>query len=364
VLPRALGSEGDLPLEGPSWRLASYRRGDELRPSGPEVAAWLTLRDGRIRGSGGCRPLRGRYGRMGEAITIRLQGPGRATCAEQTVLVDRGIRQGLSHAASATVIETADGAQLLVSDADDMELLLFVPDDAATLEPGEWRLVRAVVADTAVEADDSLPAVLTFRSSSRSVAERRSSGELVGSSGCNGFIGGYARSGSVLDVAGLQWADAPCPPGLAAQEAAIKAVLGSEAMRIDLPVDGLILTDIQTGDRLEYEAATPLEGSAWRSQGLAAHSARGEPITLRLEDGVVSGWGPCGSYGGEYVTDGRFITIRNLAGPGSCPAARRQRRYFADLAAAVLVERVGTGLRLLDARGRVVARFRPPAAGP
>jgi hypothetical protein len=66
------------------------------------------------------------------------------------------------------------------------------------------------------------------------------------------------------------------------------------------------------------------------------------------------------------VTDGRFITLRDLASVGRdrCRRADVARGLFADLADAVLVERVGPGLRLLDARGRVVARLRPADAGP
>jgi len=301
---------------------------------------------------------------MGEAITFRLRGGRQPDCAEQTVLVDRAVRQGLTRAASAEVMGTSEGVELVVSDADDAELLRFVPDDVALLEPGEWRLARYTIDGTSVDADSTQPAVLTFGATSRSVAERRSSGGLVGSSGCNGFVADYARSGSILDVSRLQLADAPCPPGLAAQEAAIADVLDSEAMRVDLPADRLVLSDIETGDQLAYEAASPLEDTAWHARSPAAPSATADPVTLRLEDGVVSGWGPCGTYGGKYATDGRFLTIRGLAGPPSCPAQRRQRRFFADLTATVLVERVGTGLRFLDARGRVVARFSPAAAGP
>jgi hypothetical protein len=59
-----------------------------------------------------------------------------------------------------------------------------------------------------------------------------------------------------------------------------------------------------------------------------------------------------------------FFTIRGLAGASSCAGLGRQRRFFAGLSSAVLVERLDGGLRLLDARGRVVARFSPAAAGP
>jgi heat shock protein HslJ len=364
-LPRALGTEGRLPLEGTRWRLTTYQSAGGARQAGPEVAAWLTLSDGRLLGSGGCTPLRGRYAHMGDAIAIRPRSSRRLDCVEQTVLVERSLRRALRRATGAAVVNTTEGFELVMSDGADDELLRFVPDDAATLEAGEWRLARSVVDDVSVTVDASQPAVLAFHARSRSVAERRSSGELIGSSGCNGMTAGYSRSGGVLVVSHLEVTDAPCPPRLTAQEATIRSVLDSDALRVDLPPDQLVLSDLDTGDRLEYLAAAPLEGGAWRwREPGTGSSATDEPVTLRLDGGAVSGWGPCGDYVGTYATDGRFLTIGGLAGASSCRGVARQRRLFADLAATVLVERVGSGLRFLDARGRVVARFSPAAAGP
>lgn len=364
-LPRALGPEGRLPLEGTTWRLVAYRRGSGERQPGPAVAAWLTLRDGRVTGSAGCTPLRGRYGRMGDAVTLRLQGAPRPTCARPIALVERALRAGLRRAASATVSDMSGRVELVVRDVDDAVLLRFVPDDVGTLESGEWRLVRYTLAGASVAADATQPAVLGFRARQRSAAERRSSGQLIGSSGCNGIVGRYARAGSVLNVTRLQLADAPCAPGMVAQEAAIRSILESDALRVELPADGLVLSDAESGDRLEYASATPLQGTTWQWRDTGRQPAGAGPVTLRLEEGgLVSGEGPCGAYSGTYATDGRFLTLGDLAGPAECPAAGRQRRLFAGLAATVLVERVGDGFRSLDARGRVVARFSPAAAGP
>jgi heat shock protein HslJ len=190
----------------------------------------------------------------------------------------------------------------------------------------------------------------------------------VGSSGCNGFLGTYARAGDVLRFGELETSDAPCASTLAAQEGTILAVLGGSAAILDLPADRLILAAPESGDRLEYVTTTPLEGTTWRLERLAGSPGRLGVVTLRLSDGRVEGEGPCGGYRGGYATDGRFITFLSVTSElereSSCPRAARERALFRAFADTVLVDRSGPGLRLLDVRGRVVARFSPAGAGP
>jgi len=364
AVPLALAGSGLMPLEGTTWRLAGY--GGGLREPGPEVASWLTLRAGRMTGSGGCTPLRGRYARIGAAIAIQLQRPPRTTCAARSVAVQRAMLAALQRAASAEVVEEGGAHRLVIRDADGEEMLRFEPDDLAPLEGAEWRLAAYVRDGEALPADPDQAAVLALRPERASAAQRRSSGEAIGSSGCNGFVASYARSGDVLRIDGLEATDAPCPEVLAAQESAVLGVLESDPLRLDLPADRLTLTATESGDRLEYVASVPLEDTTWQLERAARAGRPSQPVTLRLADGVISGQGPCGPYGGTYASDGRFITLRDLepSGRAGCPRADVERALLADLAAAVLVERSRPGLRLLDARGRVVARFSTAAAGP
>lgn len=359
--PIALAPDGRLPLEGTTWRLRAYRRG-HLRPPGPEVAAWLSLRAGRVSGSGGCTSLRGGYARMGDAIVVRLRPGARPECAEQTVIVQRAMRAALQVAASAEVVGE-DAAELVIRDRDGVEQLRFEPDDVASLDGAEWRLASYARAGEVVVADPAQVAVLAFHPETTSQAERRSSGEVIGSSGCNGLVGTYARSGDVVDFGELETSGAPCTEALAAQEAAVLAVLESQALLLDLPADRLTLTATDSGDRLEYVASVPLEGTTWQ---LERAPGAPQPVTLRLVDGVVSGEGPCGAYRGAYASDGRFITFRGLSAAGgeSCPQRKAGRAFLARLASSTLIERARPGLRLLDARGRVLARFSPAASGP
>jgi hypothetical protein len=85
---------------------------------------------------------------------------------------------------------------------------------------------------------------------------------------------------------------------------------------------------------------------------------------MRLDDGVVSGEGPCGPYSGTYRTDGVFVAFADLQGSGDedCPRRARQRELFSALERAVLLERDQPALAMLDARGELVARFKRPGA--
>lgn len=363
----------ELPLEGTRWRVRDYLFRGVLRSSGPEVAAWMTLRAGRLEGSGGCTRLRGRYGVMGAALAVAPQATRQGGCAEQTTIVQLGMLDGLRDAATYEIVPSTEafGEQLLLRDAAGQLMLAFVPDDIALLEPGEWLLEAYSVAGERDDADPSQPAVLAFRPARRSAARRDSTGEAVGSSGCNGFLGPYSRHADVLSFGEFERTDAPCSTALSAQQAAIEAVLDSTSLNLDLPPDRLILVSADSGDSLEFVNAVPLEGSTWLLARLPGYEPADGPVTLRLLDGIVSGEGPCGSYGGRYQTDGLFIHFSELGGAqlATCPEQRRERDLLAALERTVVLERTalrGRGqpyLRLLDAKGRVQASFRP-AAGP
>lgn len=362
ILP--LGEDGQAPLEGTSWRLTHYRDG-ELREAGPEVGAWLTLRGGRIRGSGGCTRIAARYGRVGDAIRITDVQNGEPDCAEQTVMVELGLVAGLTRAASAevTAADPTGGSTLTIRDAGGRDLLRFRPDDAGPLTGIDWQLERYGSAEVTHEAVTDAPAVLTFVPSGRvDDVERRSSGDAVGSSGCNGFVGRFSRHADVLSFSELQPTDAPCGPNLAAQEETMLAVLDATALLLELPPDRLILTSADTGDWLELASSAPLEGSTWILARVAGRPAPDDTVTLRLDDGILGGEGPCGPYEGRYATDGRFITFSELGGAGDadCPERRLEGAMLSALRNAVVIDRTRSQLRFVDAAGQVRAAFTRP----
>lgn len=353
-----------LPLEGTTWRLREFIWRGTQRTVGPEVAAWMTLRAGSLRGSGGCDRLRGRYGRMGDVIRVRSLGAPATTCAEQTVLVEQAMIEGLRKASRFSIVssEARLGAELVLRDQEGTETLRFMVDDVGSLTAESWLLTSWTVGGRTQPASTSQAAVLAFEADGGSRLRRQWEGNVVGSSGCNGIVGIYARDADLLRFRDLETTAAPCPSDLAAQEAAMLALLGSSAVQLDLPPDRLVLTSSETGDRLDFVTSTPLEGSTWLLSAVRGQADADTPVTLRLEGGLVTGEGPCSSYSGSYVSDGIFISISDLhhARAMDCPARTQQRALLQALERALLLDRDQPQLRLLDPAGSVVARFKRP----
>jgi heat shock protein HslJ len=185
-------------------------------------------------------------------------------------------------------------------------------------------------------------------------------GEVVGSTGCNGLVGEYFRSADVMSFGELERTDAPCSPALQAQEAAILGVLDATSLSLQLPPDRLILTAHGSGDSLELSSASPLEGTTWLQSRLPEAPAPDSTMTLRLDAGRATGQGPCGSYSGSYASDGVFLTFADIVGSDDeeCGMSRTEKALLAALRSTVMVDRARPELRLLDAAGRVLARFK------
>ena len=185
---------------------------------------------------------------------------------------------------------------------------------------------------------------------------------MSGTTGCNGVVAEFFRHSRVLSFGPLELTDAPCSDELAAQEAAMAAVLDATAIRLELPADRLILTSADSDERLELVSGTPLEGTTWWLERTGFGATDGERYTLRLEDGLAGGEGPCGRYSASYVTDGLFITFSDAKGArdAGCPELRTERALISGLRRAVRVERGPERLALRDARGIDVLTFGRP----
>lgn len=353
-----------LPLEGTTWRLRQFDRRGVERTVGPEVAAWMTLRAGSLQGSGGCDRLRGRYGRMGEIIRIDVRDGAATDCEEQTSLAELAMVEGLREAFSFEITPAAASLDttLILRDGEGVAVLRFEVDDIGSLTDETWLLMSYTVDGQTRPASTSQAAVLTFAADGGSRPRRQGQGTMVGSSGCNGIVGVYARNADLLRVRDLEVTPAPCPSGLAAQEEAILAVLESSAVNLELPPDRLVLTSTDTGEQLGFVTTTPLQGSTWLLAAIPGRPDTETPVTLRLEGGLVTGEGPCGPYRGRYATDGIFIRFGELSGSGveGCPERKLQRGLLAALERTVLLDRDQPQLQFLDARGEVQARFRRP----
>ncbi len=172
----------------------------------------------------------------------------------------------------------------------------------------------------------------------------------------------FYRHANVLSFSQLDRTDAPCTPALAAQEAAIVSVLDATSLTLALPPDHLTLTSGDTGDSLDFVSSRPLEGSTWLLATGPWYSPGADAVTLWLNDGALTGEGPCGSYSGRYVTDGLFISFTDVMGSGDdeCVDPQIERMLLAALRSTVILDRDQPQLRMRDARGGMTAAFMPP----
>jgi heat shock protein HslJ len=314
----------------------------------------------RLRGSGGCSAIDGRYGRIGAAITFRLHQSKTGACAEQTALVQRSMLDGLRRASSFDVIAGADARadRLVLRSVAGVELLRFRLDDIGGLDQADWQLTGYTSEGRVMDASSEQPAILALRPTQVDLGQRSAAGAVTVSTGCNGVVTEFRRRADLLTFGDLQRTDAPCTPALAAQEEAMVSVLQAATMTISLLPDELVLTS-DTGERLIFASQRPLEGTTWLLQTDLDREGRSDAVTLWLEDGAARGEGPCGSYSASYLSDGLFITFTHAAGAdaASCRDGKSQRKLLAGLRAAVQVERAPSGVRLIDASGRVALRF-------
>ncbi len=363
--PLARQPDGRLPLQGTPWRLVSYvDRGREAVP-GPEVAAFIEFGPRFHVGSGGCSRIEGEYGVNGAALRVRLKQLDERACAENQALVQQAVEGGLRRAAAydieASATELDD--QLVIYSVTGEEVLRYAVDDLTLLEGPEWRLESYTVDGRAVPSSEEMPGLLSFQPNADAFYKRRQSGPLSGTSGCNAIVAEFSRHADVLSLSELTLTDAPCTDELAAQEAAMTAVLGATAIRLDLPADRLVLTSTDTDERLEFVSQTPVEGTTWWLERTAADgSIGGQRITLRLADGVASGEGPCGPYAAAYVTDGIFVTFAEARGARDedCSELRTERALISGLRRSVVIERGTDRLAFLDAQGNQALSFARP----
>ena len=225
-----------------------------------------------------------------------------------------GLRGAFAFEIAAAAGIPGDGA-LVLRDGEGVAVLRFAVDDVSSLTDETWLLTSYTVgrADPAC-LHRARPPCWHSRPMGDRACAGEGQGDTVGSSGCNGIVGVYARDADLLRFRDLEVTPAPCPADLAAQEAAILAVLESSVVSLDLPPDRLVLTSADTGERLEFVTSTPLEGSTWLLAAIPGRSDTETPVTLRLEGGIVTGEGPCGPYRGRYATDGIFIRFHEVSG--------------------------------------------------
>jgi heat shock protein HslJ len=228
------------------------------------------------------------------------------------------------------------------------------------LERTTWILDRATIDALVDGAPAETRATIRFED-----------GEVGGVAACNHYGGTYELGdGGAIAISVNSMTEMACAEPLMALETAIVDALGRvDAYRVTR--DELVLEGDGPSMAFAAERSLPLEGTAWRLDGIASGGdtvssvLAGTEVTATFDaTGHVGGSGGCNEYGGSYETDGREITFGEIASTliGCPPDVSEQEGAFLDaLGRAASFDIQGSVLTLLDEDGRFLLSF---VAGP
>jgi heat shock protein HslJ len=202
-----------------------------------------------------------------------------------------------------------------------------------SLEDTSWRLIHLPEGEDVSDLGKGAPTV-TF-----------SDGRVHGFSGCNQFMGAYTREGDTLvlgQMAGTMMACAD--PRIESLERQFLAALSGRLV-VSITDAGLQLAPEGGGAPLQFKpaAAPRLEGVAWEVAGFnngrqaVASPILGSSITLKFEDGTVSGSAGCNRFTGGYEASDESLSIKPLATTRmACDAKlmEQEQRFLAALQSA------------------------------
>ncbi|HEX6843707.1 MAG TPA: META domain-containing protein [Actinomycetota bacterium] len=230
------------------------------------------------------------------------------------------------------------------------------PGDGADLVGRTWILDPSSVAALLAEAPADARATIRF-----------DDGEVGGTAACNLFGGTYTLGeGDAIAIAVGAMTEMACEEPLMALEAAFVEALGEVR---SFRVDGDVLTLDGDGVTMSFDAERPLplEGTAWRLDGIAAggdavsSTLAGTKVTARFAaDGTVVGRGGCNEYGGAYTVDGAAIAITDVVQTMmACEddVMAQEAAFFDGLARAASFAIEGSTLSLSDTGGRFLLSF-------
>lgn len=117
----------DAALEGRQHKIVSYLKDGGLYSIRAETEAVITLKEGRIEGSTGCRPFTANYTLSGDALSITGVTPAQtlAPCADNVRDQDEGI---LANLPLATTFDTSRNLIRLLKKADGSAVLWITPE--------------------------------------------------------------------------------------------------------------------------------------------------------------------------------------------------------------------------------------------
>ncbi len=195
-------------LEGQPWVLTS---GIDVPQDVAVVWPSATFEDGTVGGSTGCNQYSGPYTVDGASLEIGQLASTQMACAPPADRIEQSYVAALGRVAGWRV----DGEQLVLTDADDAELLRY----ASATPEGAWDVTGLLRDDASVSPLEATELTARFAED----------GSLSGSSGCNRYTTSYTTDKGSIEIeppAGTKKACAE-PAGVMEQESAYLAALPS-----------------------------------------------------------------------------------------------------------------------------------------
>jgi heat shock protein HslJ len=201
------------------------------------------------------------------------------------------------------------------------------------LEGPEWRLEGLSGADAQALAAARLPLSIRF-----------DAGRVEGFSGCNRLAGNYTLEGDHIRFGTLAGTMMACVEPAATLENRFRSALQGTA-RYAVAGDRLTLTSVSGGVASFRQAPAPrLEGIDWEVTGYnngreaVVSPQTGTSLSLRFENGMVSGSSGCNTFRAQYTQEGNRISIGLAASTRKICAGEgvmeQEREFLAALQAA------------------------------
>jgi heat shock protein HslJ len=202
-------------------------------------------------------------------------------------------------------------------------------------------------------------------------------GRLVGSGGCNRYTAAYKVTGDKIAIGPAASTMMACPQPVMAQEAAYLKALEQSAT---FKVDAAQLTLLDAGGKPLATFAPQsmdLAGTMWEVLNYNNGKEAVVSVTLGTHltadfgtDGKLSGSGGCNTYGADYKTESKKITIGPIVTTRMMCAQPagvmdQEAQYLAALESAATYSIDGDKLEMrtaADAMAALFQRVRPPAA--
>jgi heat shock protein HslJ len=244
-------------------------------------------------------------------------------------------------------------------------LLITACPDEAPSTPGDTPDLEGI---TWILDGPSIDALVDDAPSDTRVTVRFDDGQVGGTAACNQYGGTYELGDDgAISISVGSMTEMACEEPLMALESAFVGALGrvtsAGVAGDDLALEGDALTTLA----FSAEQPLPLEGTAWRLDGIGSGGDTVSSVLAGTEatatfdgSGHVGGSGGCNEYGGSYTTDGAAITVSKADSTmiGCAPDVSDQEAAFFDaLRRAASFQIQGSALTLLDDQGGFLLSF-------